>query len=127
MRILVADEQSKVRFALRVLLGQQPGLEIVGEATDTEDLLAQARAASPDLVLLHWGLRGLVEADLVAALRQISSDLRVVALSARPEARSAALAAGVDAFVYKVDPPDRLLAAIRSVSEQVQRRLNHVR
>jgi DNA-binding NarL/FixJ family response regulator len=118
MRILVADEQSKVRFALRVLLGQQPGMEIVGEATDSEDLLAQAKAVSPDLVLLHWGLRGLVPADLIAALRRGSHDLRVVALSARPEARSAALAAGADAFVYKVDPPERLLAAIRSVGCQ---------
>jgi two-component system nitrate/nitrite response regulator NarP len=118
MRILVADEQSKVRFALRVLLGQQPGLEIVGEATDSEELLAQAKAVSPDLVLVHWGLRGLVPADLLAALRRGSHDLRVVALSARPEARSAALAAGADAFVYKVDPPERLLAAIRSVGCQ---------
>ena len=116
MRILVADEQSKVRYALRVLLRQQPGLDIVGEATDTEDLLAKARAASPDLVLVHWGLRGLVASDLVPALRQINDDLRVVALSARPEARCAALAAGADAFVFKVDPPERLLATIRSVS-----------
>jgi DNA-binding NarL/FixJ family response regulator len=116
MRILVADEQSKVRFALRVLLGQQTGLEIVGEATDTDELLTQARTASPDMVLVHWGLRGLVETELMPALRQISDDLRIVALSARPEARHAALAAGADAFVFKVDPPDRLLAAIRSVS-----------
>ena len=116
MRILVADEQSKVRYALRVLLGQQPGVDIVGEAIDTDDLLTQARMSSPDLVLVHWGLRGSVGCDLVPALRQINHDLRVVALSARPEARCAALAAGADAFVFKADPPERLLAAIRASS-----------
>jgi DNA-binding NarL/FixJ family response regulator len=112
----VADDQSKVRYALRVLLGQQPGMNVVGEATDAEELLTQARAESPDLVLVHWGLHGLVGCDLVPALRQINDDLRVVALSARPEARCAALAAGADAFVFKADPPDRLLAAIHAVS-----------
>ena len=53
MRIRVADEQAKVRFALRVLLGQQTGLETVGETTSAGDLLALTRAARPDVVLLH--------------------------------------------------------------------------
>jgi DNA-binding NarL/FixJ family response regulator len=115
MRILVADSQSNVRFALRVLLGQQPELEIVGEAVDAGALMSQTKTARPDLVLLHWRLQGLAAAELLAALRRICPSLRVVVLSAQPEARAAALAAGADDFVSKMDPPDRLLAAIQSV------------
>ncbi len=56
MRILIADRQAQVRFALRTLLGQQPRLEVVGEAATAEELLAQAERTRPDLVLLHWRL-----------------------------------------------------------------------
>lgn len=112
MRILVADSQPRVRFALRVLLEQQPGIQVVGEATDAQGLLAQARMTSPDLVLLGWELPGLLAVDSLSALRKIRSDLLVIALSGRPEARQAALKAGANAFVSKSDPPERLLAAI---------------
>ena len=51
MRILLADDQPKVRFAQRVLLERQSDLEIVGEAVDVEDLLARAEARG---VLTNW-------------------------------------------------------------------------
>ncbi len=112
MQILLADNQPKVRFGLRVLLERQPGLKIVGEATNAEDLLAQMKIDCPDMVLLGWGLPGLAKADLLSALRGVCPDLCVIALSGRPEVRRATLAAGADAFVSKCDPPERLLAAI---------------
>lgn len=116
MRILVADEQSKVRFALGVLLGRQPGLEIVGEAADTGDLLVQTRASQPDLVLLHWGLQGSNGRDLLPALREACPGVSIIVLSAQPDLRQGALRAGADAFVSKCEPPECLLEAIRSVT-----------
>jgi DNA-binding NarL/FixJ family response regulator len=112
MRILLADDQSKVRFALRVLLERQPGVEVVGEAADAADLLAQTEASRPDLVLLGWELPGLDKADLPSALRQVCPDLTIVALSARPELRQTTLGAGANEFVCKCDPPQRLLSII---------------
>jgi DNA-binding NarL/FixJ family response regulator len=112
MHILLADGQPKVRFALRVLIEQQTGYEVGGEAANTEDLLAQAELDCPDLVLLAWELPGRPSVDLLLALREICPDLFVIVLSGRPEAHRAALLAGADAFVSKTDPPDRLLAAI---------------
>jgi DNA-binding NarL/FixJ family response regulator len=112
MRILLADNQPRVRYALRVLLERQPGLQVVGEAVDADGLLDQAEATHPDLVLLGWELPGLVAMGSLPALRRVCSDLLVIVLSGRPEARRASLDAGADAFVSKSDPPDRLLAAI---------------
>jgi DNA-binding NarL/FixJ family response regulator len=63
MRILLADGQSKVRFALRVLLECQPGVVVVGEAADAEDFLGQTEEICPDMVLLAWELPGLVPSD----------------------------------------------------------------
>jgi len=112
VRILVADDQPRVKYAMRVLLETQPGVKVVGEAMDVQSLLAETKANRPDLVLLDWELPGLAMVDSLSALRQTCPDLRVVALSVRPEARQAALLAGVDAFVSKMEPPDRLLALI---------------
>ena len=111
MRILLADEQPKVRFGLRVLLERQPGIKVVGEAVDVEQLLACAELTCPSLLLLGWELPSLTAASL-SALREVCPGLSVIALSARPEARQEALAAGVDGFVSKTDLPERLLAVI---------------
>jgi two-component system nitrate/nitrite response regulator NarL len=121
MRILVADNQAKVRNALRVLLMRQPGLEVVGEAASAGEVLAKVRVARPDLVLLHWRLQEESASDLLTSLRGACPGLCVIALSARPELCQAALRGGADDFVSKVDPPERLLAAIRSTRERLDR------
>jgi DNA-binding NarL/FixJ family response regulator len=95
-----------------VLLEQTPGLTIVGEASNAQSLLAQTSTTRPDLVLLDWTLPGLHEDGTLRTLRQTCPDVSVIVLSGRPEARKTALAAGANAFVSKVDPPERLLAAI---------------
>jgi DNA-binding NarL/FixJ family response regulator len=115
MRILLADDQPEVCSALRLLLEQESGLEVVGEAAEIEELLAQIEATRPDLVLLDWELPGLNASSSLSALRSCCSRLVVVALSGRPEARRAALDAGADAFVSKGYPPERLLETLQTV------------
>jgi DNA-binding NarL/FixJ family response regulator len=95
-----------------VLLERQPQTEVIGEVSNVYQLLAQVGTVCPDLVLLGWELPGLNAPDLMASLHQACPGLAVIALSGRPEARQAAVDAGVNDFVSKVDPPDRLLAAI---------------
>jgi DNA-binding NarL/FixJ family response regulator len=114
MRILLADHESNVRYGLRVLLEERSEFEVVAEVADAEELLAQIQATCPDLVLLSWGLPGLARADLLPALRSDCDNLYVIVLSGRPEARQAVLAAGANAFISKVEPPEKLLTAIAS-------------
>jgi len=73
MRVLLADDQSKVRSALRLLLEQRPGVQILGEAVDATGLLDWMKAACPDLVLLDWELPGLETDSLLPTLRESGS------------------------------------------------------
>ncbi len=114
MRVLIADDRPQVRSALRLLLRQEPNLTVVGEAGDTEQLLELAAEQQPDLVLLDWELPGWDGFATLTELRAAQPELVVIALSGRPEARRAALEAGVDAFVSKGDPPERLLTAVHA-------------
>ncbi|HIQ06369.1 MAG TPA: response regulator transcription factor [Anaerolineae bacterium] len=112
MRVLIADDQPQVRSALRLLLKQEPGIVVVGEASDAEQALELAAEQQPDLVLLDWELPGWDGSAALVGLQAIQPGVVVIALSGRPEACRAALAAGADAFVSKGDPPERLLMAV---------------
>ena len=115
MRVILADDQAKVRSALRLLLEHQKGIEILGEAVDTTGLLDWAKAVCPDLVLLDWELPGLPPTALLPLLQYQCPKMLLMILSSRPEVRREALEAGADAFISKGDPPERLLRAIEEL------------
>jgi len=111
----LADDDVHVRSALRLLLEQEPDLLVVGESTaapDLADLIARTR---PGLVLLDWELPGLRADGFLDRLRVARPQLRLIALSGRPEQRIEALNAGVDAFVCKGDAPEALITTVRAL------------
>lgn len=115
-RVLVADDRIEVRDALRLLLEYDAGMVVIGEAADLDTLLSGMHAASPDLLLLDWELPGLDRDNALNALRVAAPRTLIVAISGKPEARQAALAAGVDAFISKCYPPDTLLDTLRMLA-----------
>lgn len=117
LRIVLADDQAQVRSALRLLLEQEPWFVVVGEASEATDLLDQLQTAPADLLLLDWELPGQRVADLLLDLRTVYPDLKVIALSGRPEAQRAALDARVDGFISKGDPPECVLNALDAISD----------
>lgn len=118
MRILLADDQRDVRLGLRVILEQQPGLEIVAETATYEEMQKVLKQAQPDIVILDWELPDLNILDLVNDLRSLYPELKVIALSGRPESKKDALKSGIDAFVCKFDQPEKLIEAIDEVCEK---------
>ena len=111
VHVLLAEDQPRVRRALRALLELEPRVQSVREAVEAEALLAQMETATPDLVFLDWELPGLVK-GMAKRLRRRYPNVVWVALSAMPDADLAALAAGMDVFISKTDPPDRLLSGV---------------
>ena len=112
--VLIAENRPQVRSALRLLLTQEPGVTVVGEAQDAQQVRSLVARQRPDLVLLDWELPGWDGPAALVELRKAWPGLAVIVLSGRPEARRPALAAGVDGFVSKGDPPDRLLTMVRA-------------
>jgi DNA-binding NarL/FixJ family response regulator len=120
-RVLVVDNDARVRSALQTLLKQEPGVIVVRESPDLGSLAAQYKEFQPDLVLLDWELPGRPAAALLFALNGCDFQAKVIVLSKRPESERAALEAGADAFVSKADPPERLLRAFRSLLSPPER------
>jgi two-component system response regulator DesR len=119
VRVLLADDQEKVRSALRLLIEQELAFAVVGEAGAADELLRGILTNFPQVVLLDWELPGLPEQHKLDSMRLIDPCLKVIALSGQPEARKSALAEGADMFVSKSDPPDGVLKALYFVHAKV--------
>ena len=114
MRILIADNDLRVRAALHVLLAEQDDSIVIAECADLEGLVDQLHDFAPQLVFLDWELPGRPAAAFLLA-RSHAARPKLIVLSTRLEIRAAALAIGADDFVHKADPPDALLASVRKV------------
>jgi DNA-binding NarL/FixJ family response regulator len=66
-------------------------------------------------VLLDWELPKLQKSDFLRMVRSSCPDMKIIALSSKFEARQEALAARVDAFISKSEPPEKILATLRSL------------
>jgi DNA-binding NarL/FixJ family response regulator len=117
-RILLADDNSDLRSALRLLLETRLDVELIVEARDMEHVLAQVEDARPDCVILDWELPGRPIRKRVSVLRALVPGLKVVAFSARPESRPRALEEGVEAFICKTESPGAILEKIQHLCRQ---------
>jgi DNA-binding NarL/FixJ family response regulator len=118
MDILVATKQADLRLAIELYIGEEPGMHIVGTASNAASLRALLQASRPELVLLDWELPGHPPASLLAEARSLNPRPQVIVLSQDYNAKQAALAAGADVFVLKGDSPRQLLTAIRQCRSQ---------
>ena len=120
MRIVIAGGQAPSRSALRLFLHNGYDLEVVGEAADSEELLAEVQSKDPNVVLLEWKLPGEPTVALLPVIRDLNSRLVVIVLSGRPELEQSVLGAGADGFFNLGDPPIRLLATLQSIQRGVR-------
>jgi DNA-binding NarL/FixJ family response regulator len=111
MRVLIADDQPSVRFALKLVLKQQD-IDVAGDVSDSGELLAWLKTNQADLLLLDWELPDLEGKKIIPILRARYPKLAVIVLNSRPETRTKALSAGADGFVSKGDPPEYLLSLL---------------
>jgi DNA-binding NarL/FixJ family response regulator len=117
LRILIAGGRSLNRSALRFLLQEASGFEVVGEAADSEELLAQVQTRHPNVVLLEWELPGHSGLELLPALRSRNSRPVVIVLSGRTELEQAVRDAGAYALFNLGESPKRLLETLQAIQQ----------
>jgi DNA-binding NarL/FixJ family response regulator len=117
-RFLLADDNPDLRSALRLMLETRLDAPLICEAADHARLIDQSLAHAPECLIVDWELPGLTEPDHLSALRDLLPDLKIIVISARPEAAEVALAAHADIFICKTDPPSEILAAIQRLNDK---------
>ena len=113
-RILVIDDHPLLRKGVGQLIAMAPHLELVGEASNGEQGVTQARELDPDLILLDLHMVGLSGIETLKAIRDADLDCRVVILTVSDNADDlvAAIRSGADGYLLKDMEPEDLLAAI---------------
>jgi two-component system response regulator NreC len=117
IRILLADDHAVLRAGLRLLLENQTGLEVVGEASSGLEALDLAIKLRPDLILLDLSMPGLGGLDALPALRKSVPEARVLILTMHddPHYLRQALKNGASGYVLKKAADQELLSAVRAV------------
>lgn len=123
IRVMIVDDHAVVRQGLRMFLGTDAELQIVGEAGDGAEALPLAASLHPDVVLMDLLMPVMDGVDATAVLRRADPDIEVIALTSVLEDRSvvAAIKAGAIGYLLKDTEADELCRAIKAAAAgQVQ-------
>jgi DNA-binding NarL/FixJ family response regulator len=118
IRIVIADDQALVRRGFRLILGEEPDFDVVGEAEDGAQALDAVARHRPDVVLMDIQmprLDGLQATRRVLAEAHNRSRVLILTTFERDEYVFEALRIGASGFLLKTAPPEELVTAIRVV------------
>ncbi|MDQ3567688.1 MAG: response regulator transcription factor [Actinomycetota bacterium] len=119
VRVVIADDQELVRTGFRAILGSEPDIEVVGEASDGREAVEYARQLRPDVVLMDIRMPRM---DGLEATRRIvtgpDSKPRVLILTTfdLDEYVYEALRSGASGFMLKDNPADQLITAVHVIA-----------
>jgi two-component system response regulator NreC len=118
IRVLIVDDHAILRSGLRMLLGAQPDLDVVGEASDGADAARLVGELHPDVVLLDLAMPGISGLDALPLIKRDSPSTRALILSQYDDESylRRALEAGASGYVLRRAADVELLSAIRAVS-----------
>lgn len=116
-RVLIADDHPLLRNGLKQLLDAEPGLELAGEAEDSDQVLDQIERDCCDLVVLDLCMPGRGGLEVLREIRRLRPNLPVLVLSMHAEERFAvrAIKAGANGYVSKANGACEIVGAIRKV------------
>ncbi len=119
LRLLLVDDQSLFREALRTLLALQPDFEIVAEAENGERAVALAKVHRPDVILMDLRMPVLGGVDATRQITQVVPTARVVVLTTFDEDEEIfeAMRAGAVGYLLKACSADKLCESVRAAAK----------
>lgn len=119
IRVLIADDHRLVRAGMSELLREEPGIEVVGEAGDGEEVLEMAPRLRPDVILMDVQMPRLGGIEATRRLNESQPEARVIAISAleADPVPARIMEAGAWGFLGKGAEPGEVVTAVRRVAD----------
>ena len=117
IRVLIVDDHTIVRKGIRALLAEIEGIEVVGEAADGQEAIAQANSLRPDVILMDLAMPKMdgIEATRQIKTRQPECRILVMTSFAADDKVFPAIKAGALGYLLKESTPEDLVQAIRQI------------
>ena len=117
IRVIIADDHAVVRQGIRHVLEDVPGLEVIAEAGDGDEVLSLLDEHTPDLLVLDISMPGKTGLEVAKELRAEGSEIGILILSMHdnPEYVLEAVRVGADGYILKDVGPAELREAIEAV------------
>jgi two-component system response regulator NreC len=118
VRVLIVHDQAVVRTGIRLLLGQEPDIEPVGEAASGREAVFEARSLEPDVILMDIFMADGDGLSLIPALLGERPETMVLVFSAQDDPRQVrdAFAAGASGYVLNEAADVDVVTAIREMA-----------
>lgn len=119
VRVLICDDHELFRTSLGSLLEHESWIEIVGEARDGPESVAQALRLRPDVVLMDLNMPGFSGLTATQRIKKARPEIKVLVLSMydEEEAVISSLQAGASGYVQKDSQFEQLIEAVRAVEK----------
>ena len=117
--MLLATADPDLRLSLDLLFDEQPGVQIVGTASEGDSLRALMHTTRSHLILADWELPGLPLPAIINEARQMQPSIATIVMVNSSEGVEPARASGADAVVLKGTPPDHLLTVFKQLQRQI--------
>lgn len=117
IRVLIADDHPIVREGLRTLIASEPGMEMVGEATNGAEAVSLARSLQPDVILMDLIMPVMDGLRAISEIKAENPEASILVLTSFAEQDKVfpAIRAGALGYLLKDTAPDQLLQAIYDV------------
>jgi NarL family two-component system response regulator LiaR len=117
--VLIADDHELVRYALRTLLEAEPGIVVIGEASDSEGAISGCVELCPQVLLLDLRMPGIGGVKVCREVRSRCPDTSVLVLTSFDEEEEVfgVLSAGACGYILKDTRPERIVQAIRATAD----------
>jgi len=117
IRVLIADDHAIVRKGIRALLATEPGIDVVGEAGNGHEAIAQASATRPDVILMDIVMPGMDGLEATRHILAQQPDARILVLTsfASDDKVFPAIRAGALGYLLKDSGPGELTLAVQQV------------
>jgi DNA-binding NarL/FixJ family response regulator len=117
IRVLIADDHALFRRGLEMVLQDEADIDIVGQASDGAEAVANARDTLPDIVLMDIRMPKISGIEAARAMKEVAPTSKIVILTISDEEEDLfeAIRAGASGYLLKDIPLDEVAAAVRSV------------
>ena len=123
-KVFIAETEKHVLRAMLFMFEEQGEFTITGSANSAESLLAQVCKQPSDVILLDWNLPGLHPQRLIRAVRECCPDVKLIAISVKPEHENAAKEYNLDGFISKQLPAELFIVSLTQITSEENRKID---